>query len=149
MRLPHVRALALLLAGCAVPVAAQQAPSRLRTEYLENPIGIDAARPRFSWALEHTGRGQKQTAFQVLVSLAPEVKAGEVWDSGPVESNGSVLAPYGGKPLAGGQRYYWKVRYWDSAKRPSPYSEVAWFETGLLAKEGWKGQWITGPGQLR
>jgi alpha-L-rhamnosidase len=127
----------------------QQAPTDLRTEYLENPIGIDVARPRFSWVLQHAERGQKQIAYQVLVSLTPEVKAGEVWDSGRVESEDSTLIPYNGKPLASGQRCYWKVRYWDKANRPSPYSEAAWFEMGLLTAAEWKGKWIGGANQLR
>lgn len=29
---------------------------RLRTEYLENPLGIDVAAPRFSWALSVSRR---------------------------------------------------------------------------------------------
>ncbi len=143
----------VLLVTCvsllACSALAQQAPSGLKTEYLENPLGIDVAQPRFSWALEHTERGQKQTAFQVQVSLTPEVKTGEVWDSGQVASADSVLVPFGGKPLVSGQRYYWKVRYWDAAKRPSPFSQTAWFETGLLVKEDWKGKWIGGANQLR
>ena len=34
---------------------------RLRTEYLENPIGIDIRIPQLGWNLE--GDGKKQTAF--------------------------------------------------------------------------------------
>jgi hypothetical protein len=61
----------------------------LRCEYLENPLGIDVAKPRLSWKLE-TGdlkpeRGIKQTAYQVLVASTPELLAkdqGDLWDSG-------------------------------------------------------------------
>ena len=137
------------LAVLIAPACAQQAPYELRVEYLKNPLGVDVLRPRFSWIPTHAERGEKQTAYQILVSKTPEVKTGEVWDSGRVESSQSVNVPYGGLPLAGRQRYYWKVRYWDSANRASPYSEAAFFETGLLSKDDWKGKWIGGGGQLR
>jgi alpha-L-rhamnosidase len=99
--------------------------------------------------LEHSERGQKQIAYQVLVSQTSEIKAGEVWDSGRVESDRSVLVTFIGKPLASGQRYYWKVRYWDAANKPSPYSATAFFEMGLLTTAEWKGKWIGGANQLR
>ena len=47
-------AMLMLLAGCT---AASVSPAgfsvtNLRTEYLENPLGLDKARPRFSWELK-------------------------------------------------------------------------------------------------
>ena len=44
------------------------APHTLRCEYMEDPLGVDTAEPRFAWVLEHSGRGETQTAFQVLVA---------------------------------------------------------------------------------
>src|SRR2546425_1266436 len=64
-----------------------QPPSNLRCEYLTNPMGIDAFQPRFSWVLEHVGRGETQTAYQVLVSTRAESlqkDQGDQWDSGKV-----------------------------------------------------------------
>ncbi|MGE5612145.1 MAG: hypothetical protein ACM359_23055, partial [Bacillota bacterium] len=43
----------------------------LRCEYLGDPLGIDVRRPRLSWQLAATdpaARGQRQTAYRVLVS---------------------------------------------------------------------------------
>jgi len=125
------------------------APSGLRCEYLADPVGIDVRQPRFSWVLEHSQRGQKQSAYQVLVSLKLEVAAGDQWDSGKVSSSQSVHVAYAGKPLGSGQTYYWKVRYWDSGDGASPYSSVARFETGLLEGADWKGKWIGGANQIR
>lgn len=36
---------------------------RLRTEYLNNPIGIDITKPRFYWNCEG---GKKQTAYEII-----------------------------------------------------------------------------------
>jgi len=141
---------AILLLTLTAPIWAQPgAPTGLRTEYLVNPEVVDVARPRFSWVLEHPERGQRQTAWQVLVSTSPAVNVGEVWDSGRVEGAQSTHVAYGGKPLESGQTYYWKVRWWDSRGTASPYSAPARFSMGLLSPSDWKGKWIGGANQLR
>ena len=42
---------------------------------------------------------------------------------------------YAGAPLETARRYWWKVRVWDEARRPSPYSAAAVFETALGADD--------------
>ena len=54
---------------------------RLRTEYLNNPIGVHFSRPRLTWNCEG---GEKQTAYRIVT---------ENWDSGKVES-ASMQAEY-------------------------------------------------------
>jgi len=61
---------ALLFAPLASLHAAEVA--NLRCEYLTNPLGIDVAKPRLSWVMESGERGQRQTAYQVLVASTPE-----------------------------------------------------------------------------
>ncbi|MBI3666699.1 MAG: family 78 glycoside hydrolase catalytic domain, partial [Acidobacteria bacterium] len=142
-----------VMLNVAAPLAAQQAevpaPAGLRVEYLVDPVGTDVAQPRFSWILEHPERGQKQSAYQVLVSAAPAASGGDQWDSGRVTSGQSVNVVYAGKPLQSGLTYYWKVRYWDKNGAASPSSAVARFEMGLLSSAEWKGKWIGGQNQLR
>jgi hypothetical protein len=46
-------------------------PERLRCDYLENPLGIDAARPRLSWIVPPGERGRKPAACRVLAGLSP------------------------------------------------------------------------------
>ena len=71
-------------------------PADLRCEYLTNPLGIDATLPRLSWRLESSdaaSRGQRQTAYQVLVASDAATLAddqGDRWDSGRVESDQSL-----------------------------------------------------------
>ncbi len=118
---------------------------RLRCEYLVNPLGIDAMSPRLGWVPQSSVRGQRQTAYQILAATDPQVLAadrGDLWDSGKVDSHESVHVLYGGQPLASGQRVYWKVRVWGRDGEPSPYSEPAWWEMGLLKPEDWRGQWL-------
>lgn len=143
------RSLAYLFSAAALLLAQPQPPTGLRTEYLVNPEVVDTPKPRFSWVLEHTARGQRQTAWQILVSTRPEVNAGDVWDSGRVEGSQNTHVAYNGKPLESGCTYYWKVRWWDAAGQASPYSRAARFTMGLLNASDWKGRWIGGANQLR
>src|SRR5262249_36730093 len=116
-------------------------------EYLSNPLGIDFAQPRFSWVLNHSGRDERQSAYQVLVASRPDLldkDQADQWDSTKVSSEDSIQVTYGGKTLRSGLSYYWKVRFWDKENRVSAYSAPARFEMGLLSRDEWKGRWITG-----
>jgi alpha-L-rhamnosidase len=118
---------------------------QLRCEYLENPLGIDAAQPRLSWILDSTERGQKQTAYQILVaSSIQELKKdhGDLWDSGKIGSDQTTFVPYGGQALAARQACFWKVRSWDQTGVASAWSETARWEMGLLSVTDWQAQWI-------
>ncbi|MDP6545761.1 MAG: family 78 glycoside hydrolase catalytic domain [Phycisphaerae bacterium] len=117
----------------------------LTCEYAVNPLGIDAAPPRFGWLLESETRGQVQLAYQIMVASSTEKLAanvGDKWDSGKVASGRSVNVVYGGKALVSRESCWWKVRAWDGSGKASPWSKPATFEMGLLKKADWKGQWI-------
>src|SRR5215204_4341932 len=121
-------------------------PVALKCEYRRDPLGIDERVPRLSWALASEGRGQVQSAYRILVARSEEDLEAEedlLWDSGRVESGRSVGVEYEGEALRSGSRCVWKVRIWDGARDPSPFSEPAVFETGLLEKSDWKGNWIS------
>jgi alpha-L-rhamnosidase len=144
----------------------------LRCEYLKDPLGIDVAKPRLSWVMadpqseisnlkSQITRSVVQTAYQVLVASTPELLVkdqGDLWDSGKVESDQSVLVEYQGKPLESGMRCFWKVRVWTaksevrdqrSADRKkeecSGWSNTAMWTMGLLKPEDWQAKWITLP----
>ena len=127
-------------------------PDRLRCEYLADPLGIDAARPRLSWIVRSGERAQVQTAYRVLVASSAERLAaddGDLWDSGKVGSDATLHVAYAGKPLASRDRCYWKVRVWDRTGRPSPWSKPATWSMGLLAAADWDARWIAFHDPLR
>jgi len=118
-------------------------PAGLQCEYLPDPIGIDAARPRLSWRLEDERPGAKQTAYQLFVSTDPKaVEKGNVWTSPRINGNAS-LALYAGKALQPFTRYYWKVAIWDKDGKRSVSAQPASFETGMMDMKNWKGAWIS------
>jgi len=131
-----------------VTLLAYQEPLRVtgqRTEFKQNPIGIDARKPRLSWQLQSSARGVMQSAYQIRVARNEgDLRAGTglVWDSGKVTSDESIHRPYEGSPVQSGQRYYWQVKVWDTNGKAGDWSEAAYFEMGLLTAADWKASWI-------
>src|SRR5262245_56519443 len=84
--------------------------ARLRCELAENPLGVDLPNPRLSWIVESDARGQRQTAYQILVASTNEALAsdnGDLWDSGRVESDETLHVPYDGGELQSSQQVFW------------------------------------------
>jgi alpha-L-rhamnosidase len=121
-------------------------PSRLRCEYRTDPLGVDVTSPRLSWIVESTGRGQKQTAYQVLVAADAAVLGrdqGDLWDSGRVNSDETTAIVYAGKPLRSHQECFWKVKVWDKDGQASAWSRPARWSMGLLESSTWgSSAWI-------
>ena len=143
--------LAAIIVLTANVVCGALQPKQLECEYRANPLGIDTRTPRFSWILQsdrNSERGQGQTAYHLLVASSERLlKPGkaDLWDSGRVESDQSILIPYAGKPLVARQRCFWKVRVWDVNGRGSAWSATATWTMGLLSPEDWlPAQWIGG-----
>jgi alpha-L-rhamnosidase len=133
---------ALALPIASAPAAADGGALRVtepRTEYRDDPLGIEAERPRLSWKLRSDRRDQVQSAYRVVVTR----DGGDtVWDSGKVASRRNHLVEYGGPPLTGRTRYRWKAMVWDGAGRPGGWSEPAWWETGVLDDASFGADWI-------
>jgi len=160
-------AMGLLLGDMALASfwESDMAPVHLRCEYRENPLGIDAEKPRLSWKIEARSqkseiRGQRQTAYQVLVASSEELlkkNKGDLWDSGKVASDRSIQVEYQGKPLESRMYCHWKVRVWlaasklpveggDKKGKASDWSKPALWSMGLLDPKDWQAKWIKSPG---
>jgi len=116
----------------------------LRCEYAESPVGIDTTTPRLQWTLASGTRGDRQTAYQIVVASSPmELDSGTnlLWDTGKTAS-AEIQATYAGQPLRSSQRCYWKIRAWDRNDTPSPWSAHALWQTALLAPPDWTAHWI-------
>lgn len=121
------------------------APEKLTCEYRMNPIGIHSRNPRLAWKMTGNGRGRRQTAYQIIAAHSCQQLQEEkelCWDSKKVEKSESLGISYGGKSLESRERIYWRVRIWDEEGRMSPWSDVQFFEAGLLKEEDWKAEWI-------
>jgi len=142
---------ALLLGIWGCMNARSLKPVALQCEYQTNPTGIGVERPRLSWQLSDPQftRGQRQTAFHVLVATRPELLTeakADVWNSGKLDSDRSQRILFAGKALASNRAYYWKVKLFDKDGMPTPWSESARFVTGILNPSEWDdAAWIRHP----
>jgi len=119
--------------------------TRLRCEYLENPLGIDETMPRLSWVMESERRGARQTAWQVLVASSRErLEQGnaDFWDSDRVETDQSTHVVYNGVPLVSRMACHWCATVWDETGN-SNTSEPAFWAMGLLEPHDWQARWIS------
>src|ERR1043166_9570483 len=133
----------LLATECA---QAALTPVALRCEYLDSPMGLDEMHPRLTWRVDSGERGEKQTAYQILVASDEKTLNGEgeaLWDSGKVASDQTVNVVYGGKPLSSRAQCFWKVKVWDKTGKPSAWSEPTKWTMGLLRPEDWTAEYIS------
>ena len=119
----------------------------LTCEHLANPIGIGNTAPRLSWKLRSSLNGEVQTAWQIRAASSLDgltTASPDLWDSGKVISDQSVLVSWNGKTPDPRAQVFWQVRIWDKDGVPTAWSDPAWFELGLLdTATHWHGQWIT------
>jgi alpha-L-rhamnosidase len=145
--------LSLLLASCTAgergagerPAAGSLGARYLRCEWQVEPIGIDVGRPRLTWELASEERGQLASACQVLCATSPQLLEpgrADLWDSGILRPGREVQVVYDGAPLASRDVVWWTVRVLDAHGRPSPWSEPARFELGLLDPVDWVARWV-------
>ena len=111
----------------------------LCVEYRKNPIGLDVAKPRFSWKIQSDKKNTMQTGFRIQVVSGGAM----VWDSGRQESGQSVLVEYAGPDLQAECAYEYRAIVWDNHGETA--EAVGSFETGLLSGTKFQAEWITHP----
>ena len=119
---------------------AQVSVTHLRTENLENPLGIDTPAPRFSWQITTTNpklKDIRQTAYQIIVSSDGK----ELWNSGKVASDQQLWVPYQGQALKSNQHCTWRLKVYTN-RGETAWSEPQRFCIGLLNESKWSGRWI-------
>ena len=112
----------------------------IKTEYLTNPLGMDEAKPRFSYKLK--GDCEKQAERRIIIKTADGSIA---WDSGFVASSDSIQIFYEGETLKPFTRYNITIEVKPLIDGKSgdivTSTEEAYFETGLIDTP-WQGEWI-------
>lgn len=108
------------------------------------PIGIATLQPRFSWQIVSDKRSVKQVAYEMLVASSKdnlEKSVGDIWSSGKVNSDATVLIPFKGKPLQSNKYYYVKVKTCTN-KGEEAWSKPVFFTVGFVNPSLWKAKWI-------
>lgn len=125
-----------------LPAGAQEI-TRLTTEYMDRPMGIDVKQPVFGWQMQSDRYGAAQTAYRIVFATSEEnLENGTyTYDSGTVNSPASVCIKYNGPELAPCTRYYWQVLVTDERGKVHE-SPASWFETGLMGGLWGNAMWI-------
>ncbi|MFN6119090.1 MAG: family 78 glycoside hydrolase catalytic domain [Actinomycetes bacterium] len=108
-----------------------RAPQCLRVEHLDGAVlGIGRGDPRLSWTLPLGVRRQLAHQLEIDGSIGPWMDTAE-----------HVLVGWPQPAVPSATRVEWRVRVRTDAGI-SPWSEAAWFETGLLSPTDWSARWI-------
>lgn len=115
--------------------------TNLKVQAVEIPLAVEDKKPVFSWQMISAVTGQKQTAYQIVVTKVSDKSI--VWDSKKVETGLSDNIMYSGSPLEPETDYNWILTVWDA--KGKTYTRTSRFETGLMDPDikAWDGaQWI-------
>jgi hypothetical protein len=143
---PGCTALVVVLLLCTAAAAfAGMTVTDLRCDYAVNPLGVDSANPGLFWKLESDARGQRQTAYQIIVASSEKNLAhddGDLWDSGKAVSDETIQISYAGVALKSAEQVFWKLRVWDKDGKISAWSKPATWTMGVLNDADWQAKWI-------
>ena len=110
--------------------------NNIKTEYLSNPIGIDAIHPNLTWNVD--GEDIKfQKAFEIIYII----NNGE--EKSIKKETSSTHYEFGQK-LKSRDYVSYRIRVQNELGKWSDFSEEQHFSIGLLNKSDWIGKWIYG-----
>ena len=107
------------------------APTGLRAEHLDHPLGIGDRRPRLSWLLPDGATAQ--SGYRLTTADGA--------DTGWIDAADSVLVPWPFPPLGSAQRVTVRVAV-RTDLGASPWSQALNVEAGLLDPADWVAAWI-------
>ena len=146
MKYRQIALLVVLLLASGHTVTSQIRVSAALCDNRVNPVGINPGDLFFSWEMQSSKEAVMQLAYQlVIASSKAKLTAGkfDVFNTDVVKSDQSIQVHYPGKGLRSAQTYFWKVRVWDTDKKPSDWSSTQQFTTGIFTPEDWKNaRWI-------
>lgn len=138
--------------GISIFAAVPESPSNCRIQDYYSSLGIDTKTPRFSWVINDNDRGEKQSAYEILVAsgeVTIDSNQGDLWSTGKIGSDSQYGIEYSGQALKSTTKYWWKVRTWDKDGNVSPWSAKSSFVTGFLnaTDKAPNAYWICAPQQ--
>lgn len=117
----------------------------LRVEGLEDAIGVDEPRPRFSWQVRADSSEQGHCGYRIVVASRPEQLNGTqdaLWDSGWIAGAQQFEVAYSGRALRPLTRYFWHVELAEDLGDARQVSEPATWVTGLMDPSAVTAEWI-------
>ncbi len=116
-----------------------------KAEYQNGQMFLSERTPAFSWKLDSEEKNVLQTAYRLMVYKKTFSEEELVWDSGVVESGDNLCQEYAGKELESQAEYKAFVQVWDN--KGNQAEDSLDFEMTLFSDGGFRGKWITYPGE--
>ncbi len=132
----------LLLALASMPAGAKISITHTTCNYQQH-LAVSKGDVRLGWQMSSDVNGDKQTAYQILVT--ENVTGKKIYNSGKCKSHESQQVQI---PVLNPNRhgYQWKVRVWDMKGKPSSWSKPqalrVVYSTNDLSGNGISPQWI-------
>lgn len=104
-----------------------------KTEYMENPIGIDTPEQLLQWQCENCNY---QSAYQI------ELYRGKQLFFGTGKINSDQMQYEVQQKLSSRDCITWRIKLWDENGEEGDWSSLFSYEMGLLQVEDWKAKWI-------
>jgi len=109
-------------------------PVYLRFEHHREALGIGEPLPRISWKFQGSAPDWKQSGYELEITRPTNP---DILESHRVDSDQSVLVPWPSSPLVSGESASVRIRAHTEQGTPTPWSESATVEAGLLHPEDW------------
>ena len=132
--------LTLLIGACSRESVSITDPT---VEGQTNPEALHVAAPRFSWKTISDLQNVHQESYRILVASSESLldkNIGDLWDSGDVLSDISVLIPYGGVEIGSRTKAWWKVVV--KTNKGIAESDPSCFTTSILDPNEITARWI-------
>lgn len=145
MRKSLILFLVVISSLLAVEVVARVQIVNMTCEHLVRPLAIDSAVPHFSWQITSSHPNDCQRSYRIQVatdSLKLAMGVADLWDSGVVKSEESILIPYEGKALAALDQCWWRVIVDVESRKGSTISPISHFGIGLIDEKSVAGEFI-------
>lgn len=116
--------------------------SKITVNYLENPMGITDTQLQIGWVMESDKMGVFQKFYELEIAV-DDAFDHCIYKSGVVESDESAHVFVNDISLKSAEKYFLRVKVTDNLGESSPFSNSAFFITGILDNDLWKAKFIT------
>jgi len=106
----------------------------LKTNWIDNPVGVDISTPCFSWELQSEEKGTVQKAYRIKLWQTGADEKVLLWDTGTVFSSQTTQIPYEGEALQSHSAYEWEVAGWNQEDQMSEMA-FASFRTSYIEEQ--------------
>ena len=109
-------------------------PTSLQTESLTNPTKVTDTTPEFSAIYNDPDNTDQANYYQIEVNTSSDFTGTVMWDSGKTtmtttnQGSRSPEISYNGTTLSTGEKYYWRIKFWDIAGLEGSWSAISNFQ---------------------